>query len=180
MTNEVKIEAKLGFDKLRGSVAARCSTGYGRERAEGEVVSVEPAEIERRLGLADEMRVILMFETAFPNSGFGDCIPFLVPLRSPYSHIDLPSLIVLRGSLDALRRILAFFSGCKEGQYPLLRKMASAVLSFPEVLRRIDEILDKYGRKGLCRGVFRPYCARLRRRAWLMPMPLSLYARARF
>ena len=145
MTNEVKIEAKLGFDKLRGSVAARCSTGYGRERAEGEVVSVEPAEIERRLGLADEMRVILMFETAFPNSGFGDCIPFLVPLRSPYSHIDLPSLIVLRGSLDALRRILAFFSGCKEGQYPLLREMASAVLSFPEVLRRIDEILDKYG-----------------------------------
>ena len=100
MTNEVKIEAKLGFDKLRGSVAARCSTGYGRERAEGEIVSVEPAEIERRLGLADEMRVILMFETAFPNSGFGDCIPFLVPLRSPYSHIDLPSLIVLRGSLD--------------------------------------------------------------------------------
>ena len=145
MTNEVKIEAKLGFDKLRGSVAARCSTGYGRERAEGEIVSVEPAEIERRLGLADEMRVILMFETAFPNSGFGDCIPFLVPLRSPYSHIDLPSLIVLRGSLDALRRILAFFNGCKEGQYPLLREMASAVLSFPEVLRRIDEILDKYG-----------------------------------
>ena len=145
MTNEVKIEAKLGFDKLRGSVAARCSTGYGRERAEGEIVSVEPAEIERRLGLADEMRVILMFEPGFPNSGFGDCIPFLVPLRSPFSHIDLPSLIVLRGSLDALRRILAFFSGCKDGQYPLLRDMASAVLSFPEVLRRIDEILDKYG-----------------------------------
>ena len=145
MTNEVKIEAKLGFDKLRGSVAARCSTGYGRERAEGEMVSIEPAEIERRLGLADEMRVILMFEPGFPNSGFGDCIPFLVPLRSPFSHIDLPSLIVLRGSLDALRRILAFFSGCKDGQYPLLRDMASAVLSFPEVLRRIDEILDKYG-----------------------------------
>ena len=145
MTNEVKIEAKLGFDKLRGSVAARCSTGYGRGRAEGEIVSVEPAEIERRLGLADEMRVILMFEPGFPNSGFGDCIPFLVPLRSPFSHIDLPSLIVLRGSLDALRRILAFFSGCKDGQYPLLRDMASAVLSFPEVLRRIDEILDKYG-----------------------------------
>ena len=30
MTNEVKIEAKLGFDKLRGSVAARCSTGSVR------------------------------------------------------------------------------------------------------------------------------------------------------
>lgn len=145
MTNEVKIESKLAFDKIRESVAARCSTGYARERAENELVSVEPAEIERRLGLADEMRVILMFETSFPTSGYPDCIPFLIPLRSSFSHIDLPSLVLLRGALDTLRKILGFFDGCKEGQYPLLRDMASAVLSFPEILRRIDEILDKYG-----------------------------------
>ena len=100
MTNEVKIEAKLGFDKLRGSVAARCSTGYGRERAEGEMVSIEPAEIERRLGLADEMRVILMFEPGFPNSGFGDCIPFLVPaLWMPCAGFCHFSAAVRRGSI---------------------------------------------------------------------------------
>ena len=145
MTNEVKIEGKLGFDKLRSGVAVRCSTSYGRERAESEAVSVDPGEIGRRLGLADEMRVILMFEASFPTSGFGDCISFLVPLRSPFSHIDLPSLAMLRTSLETLRRILNFFSGCKDGQYPLLREMASAVLSFPEILRRIDGILDKYG-----------------------------------
>ena len=145
MTNVSKIESKLAFDKIRGSIAARCSTAYGRDRAENEEVSIDPAEIERRLGLADEMRVILMFETSFPTSGYADCIPFLVPLRSPFSHIDLPSLVLLRGALDTLRRILSFFSGCREGQYPLLRNMASAVLSFPEVLRRIDEILDKFG-----------------------------------
>ena len=145
MTNVSKIESKLAFDKIRGSIAARCSTAYGRDRAENEEVSIGPAEIERRLGLTDEMRVILMFETSFPTSGYADCIPFLVPLRSPFSHIDLPSLVLLRGALDTLRRILSFFSGCREGQYPLLRNMASAVLSFPEVLRRIDEILDKFG-----------------------------------
>ena len=145
MTNVSKIESKLAFDKIRGSIAARCSTAYGRDRAENEEVSIDPAEIERRLGLADEMRVILMFETSFPTSGYADCIPFLVPLRSPFSHIDLPSLVLLRGALDTLRRILSFFNGCREGQYPLLRNMASAVLSFPEVLRRIDEILDKFG-----------------------------------
>lgn len=145
MTNVVKIESKLAFDKIRESIAGRCSTGYGRDRAENEEVSVDPAEIERRLGISDEMRVILMFETSFPTSGYPDCIPFLVPLRSPFSHIDLPSLVLLRGALDILRRILNFFSGCRDGQYPLLRDMASAVLSFPEVMRRIDGILDKYG-----------------------------------
>lgn len=145
MTNVVKIESKLAFDKIRESIAGRCSTGYGRDRAENEEVSVDPAEIERRLGISDEMRVILMFETSFPTSGYPDCIPFLVPLRSPFSHIDLPSLVLLRGALDILRRILNFFSGCRDGQYPLLRDMASAVLSFPEVMRRIDGILDRYG-----------------------------------
>ena len=145
MTNTAKIESKLAFDKIRESIAARCSTGYGRDRAEGEQVSDVPYEIERRLGLTDEMRVILMFEASFPTSGYPDCIPFLVPLRSPFSHIDLPSLVLLRGALDTLRKILSFFAGCKEGQYPLLRDMASAVLSFPEILRRIDGILDRYG-----------------------------------
>lgn len=145
MTNTPKIESKLAFDKIRESIAARCSTGYGRDRACNEQVSDEPSEIERRLGLTDEMRVILMFEASFPTSGYPDCIPFLIPLRSSFSHIDLPSLVLLRGALDTLRRILNFFDGCKEGQYPLLRDMASAVLSFPEILRRIDEILDKYG-----------------------------------
>lgn len=145
MTNTPKIESKLAFDKIRESIAARCSTGYGRDRAESEQVSDVPSEIERRLGLTDEMRVILMFEASFPTSGYPDCIPFLVPLRSPFSHIDLPSLVLLRGALDTLRKILSFFAGCKEGQYPLLRDMASAVLSFPEILRRIDGILDRYG-----------------------------------
>ena len=145
MTNTPKIESKLAFDKIRESIAARCSTGYGRDRACNEQVSDEPSEIERRLGLTDEMRVILMFEASFPTSGYPDCIPFLIPLRSSFSHIDLPSLVLLRGALDTLRRILNFFDGCKEGQYPLLRDMASAVLSFPEILRRSDEILDKYG-----------------------------------
>ena len=145
MTDVQKIETKLGFDKLRESVAGRCSTGYGRDRALSEEVSVQPQEIERRLGLTDEMRVILMFETSFPSSGFVDCIPFLVPLRSPFSHIDLPSLVRLRSSLDVQRKVLGFFNNGKEGQYPLLRDMSSGVAYFPEVSRRIEEIIDRYG-----------------------------------
>lgn len=145
MTNVVKIEGKLGFDKIRESVTGRCSTDYAKDRAMEEQVSVVPDEIERRLGLTDEMRVILMFEASFPSSGFVDCISFLVPLKSPYSHIDLASLVQLRSSLDILRKVLNFFSGSRDGQYPLLGEMSSAVIAFPEVLRRIDDILDRFG-----------------------------------
>lgn len=145
MTNVVKIEGKLGFDKIRESVTGRCSTDYAKDRAMEEQVSVVPDEIERRLGLTDEMRVILMFEASFPSSGFVDCISFLVPLKSPYSHIDLASLVQLRSSLDILRKVLNFFSGSRDGQYPLLKEMSSAVIAFPEILRRIDDILDRFG-----------------------------------
>ena len=145
MYNAEKIEAKLGFCKLRTAVAERCSTGYGRGRAVEESVAVEPGEVEHRLGIADEMRVIIMFESSFPDAVFQDCLPFLIPLKNPASCIDRLSLAKLRTSLDTLRRIVNFFTGCKEGQYPLLRSMSAGVVTFPEVLRRIDLILDRYG-----------------------------------
>lgn len=145
MENEVKIESKLGFDKLRDSVSRNCSTLYAKEMASEEKISVVAEEVSRRLVLVDEFRQIMMFEPSFPDSPFVDCIPFLIPLKSEYAYIDLASLARLRDALDLLRRILSFFSNCKEEKYPNLKKLSAPVISFPEVSRRIDTILDKYG-----------------------------------
>ena len=59
--------------------------------------------------------------------------------------------------LDTVRKITNFFSSIKDGIYPELKKMASPVPAFPEVLRRIDIILDKYGevRDGASEELFR-------------------------
>ena len=144
MENEVKIESKLGFDKLRDSVSRNCSTLYAKEMTSEEKISTVAEEVSRRLVLVDEFRQIMMFETSFPDSPFVDCIPFLIPLKSEYAYIDLASLARLRDALDLLRRILSFFSNCKEEKYPNLKKLSAPVISFPEVSRRIDTILDKY------------------------------------
>ena len=138
MENEVKIESKLGFDKLRDSVSRNCSTLYAKEMASEEKISVVAEEVSRRLVLVDEFRQIMMFEPSFPDSPFVDCIPFLIPLKSEYAYIDLASLARLRDALDLLRRILSFFSNCKEEKYPNLKKLSAPVISFPEVSRRID------------------------------------------
>ncbi len=140
-----KIESKLGFDRIREFISARCSTEYARGRVADEEITTFRETIRRRLGLTDEMRVIMMFESSFPGGGFVDAIPFLAPLRGSTSYIDLYSLGQLRTSLDLLRKLLHFFDNCEAGKYPLLREMSSGVLSFPEVLRRIDHILDKFG-----------------------------------
>ena len=144
MTHE-RLENKLGFDKIRKSIADRCLTDYAAARVAEEAFSTDPAIIRRRLALTDEMRLILMFEESFPTSGYIDAIPFLSALEREGSSIDVLSLGKLKTVIDTLRRILHFFGSIKRGIYPQLEQLASPVHSFPEVQRRIESILDKYG-----------------------------------
>ena len=145
MTIDKRLEQKLGFERVRQIISDRCSTAYATERTATETFSTDPAEIRRRLLLTDEMRLIMMFEDSFPSGGFIDCIDFLMPLERSSSAIDIISLRKLRTMLDTLRKVTNFFSGVKDGVYPHLKRMAAPIMGFPEVQRRIDTILDRYG-----------------------------------
>ena len=144
MTN-ARLESKLGFDKIRKMIADRCLTDYAAARVAEEAFSTDADIIRRRLALTDEMRLILMFEEGFPTTGYIDAIPFLKGLERAGSSIDVLSLGKLKTVTDTLRRILHFFGSIKRGIYPQLERIASPVHTFPEVQRRIELILDKYG-----------------------------------
>lgn len=145
METDARLEQKLGFDKIRRQISDRCATEYAAARAGEEEFVSDVAEIRRRQLLTDEMRLILMFEESFPSTGYIDCLAFLVPLEKSASAIDLLSLRKLKTMLETLRRVTAFFEGIGDEVYPNLKRMSSSVLSFPEVQRRIDNILDKFG-----------------------------------
>ena len=140
-----KIEAKLGFDRVRKAIAERCSTDYAVARAESEAFSTDAGVIRERLLLTDEMRLVCMFEESFPSTGYIDAKGFLEMLQNEGTSIDVLSLGKLKTLLDTVRKILVFFGSVKDGIYPNLKKMASRVTFYPEVLRRIESILDKYG-----------------------------------
>ena len=91
------------------------------------------------------MRLIMMFEDSFPSGGFIDCIDFLKPLERSSAAIDLISLRKLKTMLETLRKVTAFFEGIKDGVYPNLKRMSAHIMGFPEVQRRIDSIIDRYG-----------------------------------
>ena len=105
------LESKIGFDRVREMISARCSTQYALDRVAQEQLSCDREEIRFRLLLADEMRLICMFEDSFPSSGYLDIKDFLVPLNVDSSFIDVISLGKLRTSLETLNGILSFFSG---------------------------------------------------------------------
>ena len=144
-TIDRRLEQKIGFDRIRQIISDRCSTAYAAERTATETFSTNPSHIRKRLLLTDEMRLIMMFEDSFPSGGFIDCIDFLKPLERSSAAIDLLSLRKLKTMLETLRKVTSFFDGIKDGVYPNLKRMSSRILSFPEVQRRIDVILDRYG-----------------------------------
>ncbi|MBR3562462.1 MAG: Smr/MutS family protein [Bacteroidales bacterium] len=140
-----KLEAKLGFDRIRAMIADRCSTDYASSKVMEEAFCTSAEFIRRRLLLTDEMRLVLMFEESFPTTGYIDAISFLEPLEKDGTRIDVLSLGKLKTMLDTTRRIVHFFSSVKDGIYPNLKGLARSVSVFPEVQRRIEQILDKYG-----------------------------------
>ena len=140
-----RLESKLGFDRIRSIISGRCSTDYAVARVEEEEFSTDQEIIRKRLLLTDEMRLVMMFEDAFPTTGYIDAIPFLEPLRKEGTSIDVLSLGKLKTLMDTARKITNFLRSIKDGVYPNLKAMSSSVETFPEVSRRIECILDKYG-----------------------------------
>ena len=144
-TIDTRLEQKIGFDRIRKIISDRCSTSYAAERTATETFSTNPSHIRKRLLLTDEMRLIMMFEDSFPSGGFIDCIDFLKPLERTSAAIDILSLRKLKTMLETLRKVTSFFESIKDGVYPNLKRMSSRVLNFPEIQRRIELILDRYG-----------------------------------
>ena len=142
---DVRLEQKIGFDRIRQIISDKCSTVYATERAASETFSTKASQIRKRLLLTDEMRLIMMFEDGFPSGGFIDCIDFLKPLENSSAAIDLLSLRKLKTMLETLRKVTTFFEDIKDGVYPNLKRMSAPIMNFPEVQRRIESIIDRYG-----------------------------------
>ena len=137
-------EQKIGFDRLREQVAALCSMRAARERLAAECFSTSAREIGQRLALADEMRLLLEMERDFPGGDYPD-IDFLVAkLRVEGSFLDVEEVMTLYGALSALGGIVSFIRTRGE-HYPALFERTRDIAAFPEIVQRIETILDRFG-----------------------------------
>ena len=137
-------EQKIGFDRLREQVAARCTMHAARERLAAEGFSTSPREIERRLALSDEMRLVLDMERDFPGGDYPDIDYVVAKLRVEGSFLDVEEVVVLHKALSAIGGIVTFILS-REEHYPALYARTRGVAAFPEIVQRIDAILDRFG-----------------------------------
>ncbi|MFA6770421.1 MAG: Smr/MutS family protein [Bacteroidales bacterium] len=145
MINRDRTEEKLGFDKIRVMVQTLCSTETAKKMVSDAFFSDNRDRVVDLLSLTDEMRVITMLENNFPDCGYVETSSFLKQLEHNTYYLDIASIVKLRTSLDTLRQIIAFFNKSKEGAYPNMKSLIENVMLFPEISRRIDSILDRFG-----------------------------------
>ncbi len=145
MQDIYRLENKLGFDKIRESVITLCSTEGAKDIVRKIEFSCSKEKIERDLILVDEMREISLMENSFPSQGYIDILSFLLQLEQDSYYLDTSQISKLKSSLDLLRQLLHFFSKTKEDKYPNLKSLISGVLFFPQILNRIEIILDRFG-----------------------------------
>ena len=110
--------------------------------------STDFAFISNELDLVDEFVKIQQGETDFPANYFFDVRYSLKRIRPEGTWMDEKELFDLKRSLQTIHDIIRFFQPDEDGEikYPALTALAGDILVFPQLVGRIDTILDKFGK----------------------------------
>lgn len=141
-------EQKIGFDKIRNLITSKCLSTLGEEKTDEMIFSSDYNTIQSQLSQTDEFIRIIQEEDNFPVNHFFDVRPALKNIRVEGTWLEESAVFDLRRSLQTIRDIVSFLKKEDEENtpYPHLQELAGEVLIFPQLLTRIDNILDKYGR----------------------------------
>lgn len=141
-------ENKIEFYKIRELVASNCLSTLGREKVEEMQFSSRFDEIELHLDRVDEFVSIIQQEDSFPTDHFYDIRSALKRIRVVGTWIDTNVMYDLKRSLQTVNAIISFLN--KEDEsiplYPNLLSLSSNVVLFPEVTKKIDSIVDNFGK----------------------------------
>lgn len=113
-------------------------------------------EINRRLEQVTEFVRITQEEDDFPNQYFFDVRPSLKRIRVEGMYMDEQELFDLRRSLETICDIVRFLQQTDDEEdtdndethspYPALHELAGDIMVFPQLITRINNILDKFGK----------------------------------
>ena len=146
-------ESKIGFDEIRSLLRERCLSTLGKGMVDVMAPSADAATVNEWLAQVREFRRLQEEADDFPMQYFFDVREAVSRLRLEGTRLDEGELFDLRRSLDTICGIVNYLnrsdSEDDERQtypYPALHRLTEGVETFPQLVRRIDQILDKFGR----------------------------------
>lgn len=143
-------EQKIGFDQIRQLLKDKCLSTLGEERVNEMNFSDHFEEVDELLNQVAEFVRIIQEEDNFPDQFFFDVRPSLKRIQIEGMYMDEQELFDLRRSLETIRDIVRFLQRNDEEEsdcpYPSLKKLAGDITVFPQLITKIDGILNKYGK----------------------------------
>ena len=142
-------ENKIQFSEIRSLLKGYCLCQLGKDKVDEMAFSGDMAVINTMLRQTREFRRLQEESDDFPLQFFFDMRESIKRIRLEGTHLEENEIFDLRRSLETIAAIVRFLDrGSDEGvyDYPTLHELTEGVLTFPEILRRIDQILDKYGK----------------------------------
>ena len=148
-------EHKLGFEEIRRLLKERCLSTLGKEKVDEIAFSTDVMEINEWLEQIREFRRLQEEKDDFPMQYFFDMREALTRIRMEGTHLEEDEVWDLRRSLDTINQMANYLNRSEDAEregfeptypYPALHRLAGDIITFPAMLRRIDSILDKFGK----------------------------------
>ena len=147
-------EQKIGFDEIRSRLRERCLSTLGKEKVDEIAFSTELDVVNEWLAQIREFRRLQEEADDFPMQYFFDVRESIRRIRLENTHLEENEVWDLRRSLQTIADIVKYLergaeetaSGELRYPYPALHRLTEDVTTFPAMIRRIDSILDKFGK----------------------------------
>ena len=144
-------ETKIGFDEIRHWLKGYCLSTLGKEEVDELAFSDDEAIVNEWMEQIREYRRMRQSAEQMPTNYFFDVRKSIARIRMENTHLEEDELYDLRRSLDTIGAIVTFLNKGNDGEsdeydYPALHRLAADVVTFPAIIRRIDSILDKFGK----------------------------------
>ncbi|MBP1637850.1 MAG: Smr protein/MutS2 [Bacteroidetes bacterium] len=140
-------EQKISFNTIRFMLKGKCLCSLGEEKVDEMHFSSTYKEVMKWVNQTDEMlRLISQEADELPVGDFFDVRDAFSRVQVVGLYIDENEIYELRRSLEAVRKLILFITRQDENLFPQLHSLISGISSFENIIKRIDAILDKFGK----------------------------------
>ena len=142
-------ENKIQFNEIRSLLKGYCLSQLGKDKVDDMAFACDAERINTALSQTREFRRMQEEADDFPLQFFFDMRASIKRIRIEGTHLEENEIFDLRRSLETISGIVKFLNRSDDDgnyDYPTLHALTEDVVTFPDLIRRIDQILDKYGK----------------------------------
>ncbi len=151
----MSLEEKIGFNEVRAMLHGYCLSPLGHEKVDAMQFLADHEAVTTLHQQLAELSYILQSSTEIPEQDFFDLREEVHRIRIEGTYLEEQSVWELLRTLRTLHawvkiireaQPLSLVGGLEGGAYPALEKLAEGVFTFLTITRRLEQMLDKFGR----------------------------------